>query len=668
MGKEETEKNRASFERNDGSYIKANREYLGLTSGQLIEGLCAKSMISHIESGNRGAGWLLQESLLQRGRVADEAYENYLDNEDYAEWRMQGEILDYLDMCDRNQMEAALERYADRYGLEKVLFVGLDFRQNAYDMEENAKESVTTRLRRQFYLGMLGMCRKLAGGRSEERMGIFRAALRQSMPEIDCELLQDRILSAREINLILEYAGCFPLAGAQRQYMAVKGYLENTPMEDDVKVLNYPKVLLLLCQTLQKKERKEAGEYAEIIQLCDLGIGLLRKVKRKYYLLELLEAKKIAIKQLEELNAKNMGGKEAFQGLLAENEKWIEIFSDLCGRFGVEQGQLSDAYLYYGQERRNAGDIIRTRRKMLKMTQKELCERVGCNLDTLRDLEKKRHGTSSFYLQEMCAVLGLPPLRSRTELVTANPKARELEKEIRYAANDGRFQKNLEQLEELKGMIDMTNRMNRQWVLRTEGMARHELGLMDDTEYEEMVKQALECTLPMSILEYPDEKECYLTNSEMECIYHYSLLVCRKNAKEAYERMKVVFRQEEELEAEGIQKRHIRTYELYMGYKAVLLCEIGEYEAAKQYAKKVIRLCLRTGRINILDGALYIWMRSNVKIQKKEAEPQKASYDWRKDLECCLALSRFCQNRTGEQFYDEVLAVNKIRVALEAKD
>ena len=49
-----------------------------------------------------------------------------------------------------------------------------------------------------------------------------------------------------------------------------------------------------------------------------------------------------------------MGGKEAFQGMLAENEKWIEIFSDLCGRFGVEHGQLSDAYLYYGQERRNA--------------------------------------------------------------------------------------------------------------------------------------------------------------------------------------------------------------------------------------------------------------------------------------------------------------------------
>lgn len=657
MAKKQTEKEQSLSDKNDGNYIKENCEYLRIPLERFVEGLCVRSMVSDVGSGKKRAGWRLWECLLQRGKVADEAYENYSDNRDYTEWRMQKEILDFLEVRNAGRMRAALEGYAAQYGLKKVVLGDPASFRDACSTEGN----VTKRLRRQFYLAMTGMCQKLAGAGQEELAGIFRAAVCQSVPGIDSKPLQGFVLCAREINFILEYAQCFPPADAQRKCRALKMYLENEQIEEDVRVLNYPKVLLILCQSLQKQRNKEAREYAEIIRLCDLGVELLQKTKKTYYLLELLEAKKTAIEQLGEYNVRKGEGKqeETLEGMLLDTVKWMELFEDLCGRFGVEKRQSPDAYLYYGQEKYDAGDMVRARRRMLGMTQNELCERVGCTLDTVRDLERKKHGTHAYYLQEICRVLGLPPMCSRTELVTTNPKARELEKKIRYAANDRKFQENLGQLEELKGMIDMSDPVNQQWVLRTEGMARHELGLMKDAEYEAVVKQALECTLPMSILEYPDEKECYLTNSEMECIYHYSLLVFPGNVEEAYKRMKVVFRLEREFEEAGMERGHVRTYELYMKYKATLLCEMGQYELAKQCAKKVIRLCLCAGRINILDGALYTWMRSNVKSQEKETEPEKASYDWKKDLECCLALSRFCQNSAEEQFYKEVL--EKIR-------
>ena len=60
-------------------------------------------------------------------------------------------------------------------------------------------------------------------------------------------------------------------------------------------------------------------------------------------------------------------------------------------------------------------------------------------------------------------------------------------------------------------------------------------------------------------------------------------------------------------------------------------------------------------RVNILNLALYSWMRSNVKIQSKKTELKKARYDWKEDLENCLALSQFCQNGENEKFFKQIL-------------
>ena len=66
-----------------------------------------------------------------------------------------------------------------------------------------------------------------------------------------------------------------------------------------------------------------------------------------------------------------------------------------------------------------------------------------------------------------------------------------MEREIRHAANNGEFDKNLEQLDELKTLIDMSDPINRQWVLRTEGMARYRLGQIGFKEYEELILQGI---------------------------------------------------------------------------------------------------------------------------------------------------------------------------------
>lgn len=695
-------------DKNYGSYLKANRELRGFSAFQLSKGLCAKSLVSELEEGKKSASRLLRERLLRRGGVSSEAYESCLGYEDSKEWKIQEKILDALETRDTLDLKKRLAEYAGEYGLKKnILKIDSPFREGQEGtaertgsgeesglaektesgekpgrthktacceksgmaqrtaggekprLEEKGKkgqkkrtEDITKRLRLQFYLGMLGMCRKLEGAGAEELTRIFDMAMRQSIPEVHEKPLSGLVLCAEEINLVLEYARCLPRDGAIRQCRELEQYLQRVRIEDEARVLNHPKVLYVLGQLLLNQRGAGIQECEEVIRLCDRGIELLRKTKRIYYLWELFRTKEAAVERKGELDPSKQNW---VQYMRKEMEQWTLPFAYLYERFGIEKEQGSDVYLYRGQDNFDAGDVIRARRKMFGLTQLQFQEKITCTLETLQNMERKKCTTQPFYVQEMCMQLGLSPVCERTELMAASAQARILEKEIRYGANSGQFKENLEQIEKLKAMVDMSNPINRQWVLRTEGMARYREGLIGQEEYEELVKQSLLCTLPMAVMEYPEGKECYLTNSEMECIYHYALLAGNENPQEAYRRMKVVFRLEEEFENAGREVNHIRTYELYMIYKAKLLCGLGEYDKSKHLAEKIIRMCLQMGRVNIVDGALYKWIRNHLKICGKAAEPESKNFDWQKGLECCLALSRFCHNNVEESFYRKVI-------------
>ena len=141
----------------------------------------------------------------------------------------------------------------------------------------------------------------------------------------------------------------------------------------------------------------------------------------------------------------------------------------------------------------------------------------------------------------------------------------------------------------------------------------------------------------------------------MECIYYLSRPYAQQEPTKAEEIMRGVFKLEKGFEETGQERVHIRTYELYTVYRAGILHEKGEYEQGKQYAEKVIKLCLQMKRVNILNGALYEWLRNNIKFQTKIAEPEKNLYNWKKDLEFCLDLSRFCHNDKEELFFKKIL-------------
>ncbi len=642
MGVKRSDKDKNLAKKSLGSYLHMNRDWWRISQKKLARGLCYSGMIDEIEKGEKGVKWLLAERILRRIQVESGWYECYLNLRDYTEWKSQEEIITALEQNDAERMAILLKEYAKNDKLEESAW------------EEGRKESVSKRLQWQFYLTMYGICRKLQNAPREELLEIFSKALQLTIPGYEEEFLCDLVLCAEEINLMLEYAQCLPEVEGIRLCLQIKRYLEDTRMEDITRVLNYPKTILILGRMLLQQERNEEWKYNEILKVTEPAFELMRKTKRIYYLGELMEVIKEAEKQISILKGEDIRK----EGTREITERVWKYFPELSVRMGVPTEQ-TDAYLYRRQDVYYIGDCIRMRRRQKGITQRELCEGI-CNIETLQALEnrrgKKRRSTHPVYIQELCERLGLSPEMIHTELVTSNLEGRKLEREIGYTANKGEFRLNLQQLEKLKTLIDMSEPINQQWVLRTEGLAKYELGEISREKYEEMIKQAWEYTLPLTVLEDLDKQEYYLTNSEMECIYYLSrpYYYLQEPAK-AGEMMRGVFDLEKGFEEEGQERVHIRTYELYTVYMAGILHEQGEYEQGKQYAKKVIKLCLEMKRVNILNLALYSWMKSNIKIQNKKTELKEAEYNWKKDLENCLALSQFCKNSENEKFFKRIL-------------
>lgn len=69
----------------------------GVPEEVLAEGLMNVSQLSRIESGERTVCKTMRNCLLGRLGVAPDLYENLLDNEDYAEWVWQHQILCAID-------------------------------------------------------------------------------------------------------------------------------------------------------------------------------------------------------------------------------------------------------------------------------------------------------------------------------------------------------------------------------------------------------------------------------------------------------------------------------------------------------------------------------------------------------------------------------------------
>lgn len=636
-----------------GQWLNHCRTEQNVTLEMLGSGICSPGMINFLERGLKNSGKQLRGRLLGRLGISDDEYETYLGLDEYDEWSLQQTICRRLLEGEVQEAAEDIEKYKMYCGME--------------EMPEADKDLY--RLSKQFYLEMKGILYRLQGAEPGLLADIYREAVMLTIPEVTEKAMENVVLSIRELNLILEASYWSRISGRHEAVTdganLVLQYLASHIIEDKLRAKIFPKVVYYYCREIVSDKWKECMDeeqqcdrYAHALFLCNEAIELLRKTERTYYLWELLQvgeqlgkcpegeaASEVwSCNHLEEVHQKVFGQIALFRKWKQTVEQWYEELE-------IPKEQTSEIYLYVEQNVFCINDVIRKRRKMLGMSRQELCDNI-CSLDTLRRLENQQKTTQVGIVRDLCKRLHLPEEYERTELVTADLEAHSLEKAICKELNNYNFEESLKLMEKLERRLDMSEPINLQWMEAQKSIALHYLGRIGDEEYQAKLLEALGYTVSPSVISSVQSTEYYLTNFEMCCIYHISLMKKTSDSEEAFRRAKPIYMLNKRYEEENTARNHIGPYELCMNHVGRLLYDIQRYDEMKEVNTRTARTCLSIGRAFCAESIMY-----NLLCWKTETACNEgcSNDEWEKGLILCHNISVFFKNEVFADFFEGLL-------------
>ncbi len=599
----------------------------GIRSGKNVplerlgRGVCSAAMLARIEDGSRQPCKLTRNRLMERLGIDSDGYEDYLQADEYALWRERQTLLEAMAEGDLKNVRCSIEKY-----------------------ERNSEKSSC--LERQFYLAMKAQVRRCEGASEDELRSLFYSALKCTVPDAAGGGWMFIPLSVKEWNLLLEYVCHGGNIGMDVEGLLSTFMASSMDIESSAKL--YPKGVYYLCREKMKRS-KEDWECEKLLSMCEEALGMLRDAKRSYYLYQLLET-------MEQLYTAYLAGSDCLSGeqlartqsRLAQVRGWMAMMEEICGEYDISCRTQNDCHLYWQMENYKIGNVVKVRRELLGMSQKELCEGV-CDAKTLRRLEKGGSKIQHEIRVEMFDKLRLSPEYQRKDIVTESHEALLLHGELSKALNHYKMEAFGRMLARLEGMLDMTERANRLEIGKLKILHACFTDQISHGECVERLRSLLERNIPLENLEAAGE--AYLTCGELECLHSMAIRA------EGEERERYIMLSQNlcrHWKDDNMIKAHMSIYELLMRSAASYLGDIGEYRQSDEIADRIIRESLAMGRLNMTGSCLYcrFWNRQEGEKQKGSAVP--ASYA-RRELQKCIQLARFCKQTSQERFLVEKL-------------
>ena len=609
-----------------GEYIAKLRMEKNVSQVQLCEGLCERSMLGKFERGEREPDKLLQNRFLTRLGAVPENYENFLFHEDYVQWERRQGILHHILEENMDKARELLEEYYRNYNMENPL-------------------------EKQFYLAMLAQIKRYQGADNSELVVLFEAALELTVPNLDERGFQNRILSLEEINLLLEYIHCGSMGEELFWYEEILKYIELMKCTQLAKAKIYPNTVYYYSIMWNKLGEKQEKDVVHMLELCENAIELLRNTNRLFYLWELFCMKE----HLAELLFQYPAVKYHFIQSVEECMEWRKTLEELYEEYHVSIGMYEFCYLYVESENYCIEDVIKIRRKMLKMSMKKLSAGI-CSEITVSRLEHHKTKAQRAVVRKLFDRLNLSTELCRTELVTESQEAIEKYEELKFwdntkSSEEARnYMQNLR--EELKHMISLDIPSNVQILLRNEIINLYRSGELSKEEYVTEMKKALECTVPYKSVIASGKK--YLTNEEIGCIQNIMLMIdwSYKEMEECVDTLT------EMCERSKYPINYLKMYQFVMCGVSSKLGNKGEYGYSNEIMRKILYLLLVSRRGGGIHESLYgilwndeQWNKQGLFLNKKNEKKER--------LEKCISISKLFKNDKRKEAYQERL--NKIR-------
>ncbi len=580
---------------------------------QLAEGLMTVSQLARIEKGQRPIPKNMRDRLLGRLGISSDLYENLLNIEDYAAWVHQRNIL------------YAIER-RDTLGAQALI--------DAYEKEA----PVYDRIKQQFCLVMRAEVLRQQGADPGRTAACYDEAVRCTVPDIEHLCLEKKLLCIQEIDMILEYEFYHKDEDFAEKCRDLMTFVENAVYDDLSKVKVYPKIAFYYLREVSSKQDGWSKEnWNEGLKVCNRAVEMLRDAGRAFFLLELLEIKS---KILECMKTKTEDEK-----LQAEYEECTELtalLKKLSAECDVPAYMQDCTYLYQQRWVFYIGDVLRIRREMYGLTQKELSKGI-CSVRTLRRAEKKEANMQHALVSALLRKLGLSKEFQRARIVTNDREVLRLKREILVCRNNRNFEQCRKLFIQIREKISLDIPENRQYLADLEASLDWKEGKISKEEFAAREEKVLRCTLTAKDFFRADE--IYLTEMELSCI-------CKKiqglNEETKKSHIEFLLHFFDIFERKCKTLDHIVMYEFVMSCVASELGDMGKFQISTDLDKRVLKMSLSCKRICTVDGVLYNILWNEIE-QQKQCGQYFENEKRTKQLQQCNLLSHFCRQELNEK-------------------
>ena len=612
-------------------FLNATRQLHNVTLDQVCEGLCSRSMMLRIESGDRLPEKQMRDRILSRMGVIIEGYEDYLSIDEYEQWELRQKLLGSIERKEFVKAEQYLEKY------------------RIYEKQNVVEE--------QYCKAMELMLLQLQNAPLAKQQPVIERAVKLTMSHIGNHLSEKVLLSEQELNLLIEYVRLRPYNGKPEeefrwrcgQYKDIMNYIEHSRLDSFCRAKVYPKAVSYLCEKiLEKSDRVE--DWKEGIEACNQAIELLRDSRRLYYFIELVASLEKLVNKYEAYLDEDdkQGERNNFREGLEEKLAWRDVIMELYTEYQVTPYMEHFCHLYWGMESYCIGDIIRTRRQMFGMTKEQLCEGI-CGIKTLTRLELKQAKTQMPIVRALFKRLGLCAEYIRARVITSDYEVLKLAEECVRYENNYQMEEWIWRLKELEQKLCMDIPQNKQFIKNSYCALRLQLRKISKEQYMKEMLEAVEYTIPLEYVMKPGKK--FLSREERTYIHNIGINI---GAVKDNPYMLVIANICKENDLENDLGGHIRKYEFLLTSIISYLGNIGDYEKSDELSKKLMKKSLQYRREGILAETMYnnLW---NYQQRLREGKEIERVYEEKKEIEKYILLSKFGKMDMLLKFFEQKL-------------
>lgn len=379
-------------------FLKSVRKSQDVSMDNVALGVCTKSGMSRIENGTRLPDKLVRDRLTARLGISGEEYEEYLLPREYEQWERRMEIIRCINKKDIPGAEEKIDVYGSTYDSNQV------------DI--------------QFVEAMKFMVLEMNEATEEELFAQVSEALACTVPDMDAALDGAHLLADQELNLIMEYVRLRKEVVPERnltewklkEYDKVVTYVEKSRLDRIARAKVYSKLACFISELiLTDYVNDDSLCYA--LDICSRAIEALRDTVRLYYFVELNEYRMKLIEKLYERTTEE--GCTNFESLYQTSKEWATLLSEMYTENELPIYMENFTYFYTETECNNVCDVIRIRRKMMRMSRVKFCKNI-CDEKTLYRIEKQEVNPSMAVVRDLLERAGLCAEYKRARVVTSD--------------------------------------------------------------------------------------------------------------------------------------------------------------------------------------------------------------------------------------------------------